>query len=161
MNFFNVPIDGSTRFDNAIMNTIEPFNYDEMIPYNHAYLSGFYAEKYDEEPENLYPEVSTRALNSARNVLRDDAKLYTSKIITSDSLAATEKNRDYALLPVWMVNVKYRDKMYIFAMNGQTGEFIGNIPLDKKKALFFTVIIFTLCMIIAIVISYFIFIGGN
>ncbi len=161
MNFFNVPIDGSTRFDNAIMNTIEPFNYDEMIPYNHAYLSGFYAEKYDEEPENLYPEVSTRTLNSARNVLRDDAKLYASKIITSDSLAATEKNREYALLPVWMVNVKYRDKMYIFAMNGQTGEFIGNIPLDKKKALFFTVIIFTLCMIIAIVISYFIFIGGN
>ncbi len=161
MDFSNVPIDGSTRFDNAIMNTIEPFNYEDMVPYNHAYLSGFYAEKYDEEPEKLYPEVSNRALNSARSVLRDDARLYTSKIITSDSLVAKEENKSYAMLPVWMVNVKYKDKMYIFAMNGQTGEFIGNIPLDVGKVILYTAIIFTICMILSIIASYIIFIGGN
>ena len=49
MNFNNVPVDGSTRFDNDIMNTIEPFDYKDLVPYNHAYLSGFYAEKYDQE----------------------------------------------------------------------------------------------------------------
>jgi hypothetical protein len=32
-----------------------------------------------------------------------------------------------------MVNVKYKDEYYLFAMNGQTGEFIGNMPIDKKK----------------------------
>ena len=32
-----------------------------------------------------------------------------------------------------MVNVKYKNKYYLFAMNGQTGEFIGNMPIDKKK----------------------------
>ena len=161
MDFSNVPIDASTRFDNAIMNTIEPFDYKDMVEYNHAYLSGFYAEKYDEDPEKLYPEVSDRTLTTARGVLRDDARMYSSKIITSDGLVAKGKNSEYALLPVWMVNVKYKDKMYIFAMNGQTGEFIGNIPLDTKKTIIYTIIIFTICMIISIAISYFIFIGGN
>ena len=46
------------------------------------------------------------------------------------------------MLPVWMVNVKYKDKMHIFAMNGQTGEFIGNIPLDVGKAFLYFFLIF-------------------
>jgi len=161
MNFTNVPVDASTRFDNEIMNTIEPFHYDELIPYNHAYLSGFYAEKYDEESEKVFPEASARTLNSARNVLRDDAKLYASKMIVSDGLQAKESQRIYALLPVWMVNVKYNNKMHIFAMNGQTGEFIGNIPLDKGKTFLYTILIFAISLAISIAISYFIYLGGQ
>ena len=33
------------------MNTLEPFNYEDLVAYNHAYLSGFYAEKSDENEE--------------------------------------------------------------------------------------------------------------
>ena len=162
MDFNNVPVDGSTRFDNKIMNTIEPFHYDELIPYNHAYLSGFYAEKYDEEAEKVYPEAQARALNSARDILKADARMYTSKIVTSDKLEAKEQNRQYAMLPVWMVNVKYKGKMHIFAMNGQTGEFIGNIPLSAKRTLIYTIITFVISLIICIVISYVVFkMGGN
>ena len=159
--FENVPIDGSSHFDNDIMNSIEPFSYEDLVPYNHAYLSGFYAEKYDEDGEKLFSEVSNRTLNTARNVLKDDAKLYLSKTIISDGLVASLKNQSYALLPVWMVNVKYKDKMYIFAMNGQTGEFVGNIPLDKGKAIIYIITIFIVTMIVCILISYLIFRGGS
>ena len=57
-----------------------------------------------------------------------------------------DKNTEfyYVLLPVYMVNVKYMGKMYTFAMNGQTGKFIGNIPLDKKKVLLTTIISFAI-----------------
>ena len=47
MDYSKIPVDGSTRFDDDIMNSIEPFNYKELEEYNHAYLSGFFAEKYD------------------------------------------------------------------------------------------------------------------
>ena len=40
----------------------------------------------------------------------------------------------YALYPVWLLNVKWNDKMYTFAMNGQTGKFVGDIPTETKKA---------------------------
>ena len=162
MDFDNVPVDGSTRFDNDIMNTIEPFHYEDLIPYNHAYLSGFYAEKYDEEGEKVFPEASKRALNSARELLKADARMYANKTVVGDSLQAKETHRTYALLPVWMVNVKYNGKMHIFAMNGQTGEFIGNIPLDKGKTLLYTIGLFALFLIISVALTYIAFkMGGN
>lgn len=38
----------------------------------------------------------------------------------------------YALYPVWLLTVKHKNKDYLFAMNGQTGKFVGNIPTDEK-----------------------------
>ena len=38
----------------------------------------------------------------------------------------------YALYPVWLLNTKWNGEDYIFAMNGQTGKFVGDLPLDKK-----------------------------
>ena len=38
-------------------------------------------------------------------------------------------------------------------MNGQTGEIVGNIPIDKKKAFIIFVSIFVLTFIIGVVIS--------
>jgi hypothetical protein len=29
---------------------------------------------------------------------------------------------------VWLFNTTYKDKKYTFAMNGQTGKFVGNLP---------------------------------
>ena len=52
------------------------------------------------------------------------------------------------LLPVWMLNIKYKDKIYTFAMNGQTGKLLGNIPIDKKKAVLIFVIMFILLTLI-------------
>ena len=161
MEFDKIPVDGSTRFDDAIMNTIEPFNYNELVPYNHAYLSGFFAEKYDTEGDKLLQEANKRALNSARTTLLNDAPKYTSNVISGDSLNAQEKNREYAMLPVWMVNVKYKGKNHTFAMNGQTGEFIGNIPLSGIRTLIYSIIIFIITLIVLLIISYLIYKVGN
>ena len=160
MEYHNIPVDGSSHFDNDIMNTLEPFEFNDLIPYNHAYLSGFYAEKYDEDGEKVFNEVSERAINSTRNYFQNEPKRYASKVVTSSTLTSEEEKKEYVLLPVWMVNVKYKDKMHIFAMNGQTGEFIGNIPLDKKKAVLYTILIFIVCMIALSILSYLIYLGG-
>ena len=60
-----------------------------------------------------------------------------------------------------MVNVKYKDKMYLFAMNGQTGEFIGDIPVDKNKAILYGIITFVITVILVIVISFLIYKWGD
>ena len=49
-----------------------------------------------------------------------------------------------------MVNIKFNDKFYTFAMNAQTGEFVGNIPVDKKRAVLYGLGI--LIVVIAIVV---------
>ncbi len=156
MNFEKVPVDGSTRFANDIMNSIEPFNYKELVKYNHAYLSGFYAEMYDVSNEESFKEAGARTLRSGQEIFLNSAPGYSAKIPFENNLTSKQTGKAYALLPVWMVNVKYKDKTYLFAMNGQTGKFIGNIPLDKGKVVLWSIGIFA---IILLVITLFIF-GG-
>ena len=38
------------------------------------------------------------------------------------------------LLPVWLLNTKYRGKTYTFAMNGQTGKMTGRFPICPKRS---------------------------
>lgn len=153
MKYNYIPVDGSTRFDNAIMNTLEPFDYSELVDYNHAYLSGFYAEIYDEDSEKVEVIAKNRAIASTREEIINDIGNYSTKVIKEESLNASSIDASYALLPVWMVNVKYNDKSYIFAMNGQTGEFIGDIPIDKKKEFRIAAMIFIISFVSIIIIS--------
>lgn len=162
MNFNGIPVDASTRFTDDIMNTIEPFDYKELTEYNHAYLSGFLAEKYDVEMDKAIQIASSRALESGKETIMNDSKYkYESIKIKQNNLTVQENTAKYILLPVWMVNVKYGNKMYLFAMNGQTGEFVGNIPLDVKKTILYTIMIFIICLILCILISYLMFTLGG
>lgn len=160
MEFKRVPIDGSTRFDNAVMNSIEPFNYDELEDYNHAYLSGFFAEKYDIDWEGTFNEAQERAYNSANEIVLNDVTGYTTKVVLNNNLKTNLTVKEYTLLPVWMLNVKYKDKYYIFAMNGQTKEFVGNIPIDTKKTIIFSIIVFISSFIVFVIGAYFMFLMG-
>ncbi len=160
MKYHLIPVDGSKRFDDAIMNTIEPFNYNELVTYNHAYLSGFLAEKYDFESKDAFEIAKKRALQSTMDEVKKTMNRYTGVVVKKNNLDIKEEKCDYALLPVWMVNVKYNGKYYLFAMNGQTGEFIGDMPISKGKVLAYSIAIFIICMLLFIGISYLIYIGG-
>ncbi len=161
MAFDKIPADGSTRFDDNIMNSIEPFDYKDLIDYNHAYLSGFYAEKYDVVSENVEEIVKKRAIESAKDKMLADCYGYTTKLVTSQNINPSIDKITYVLLPVWMVNVKYKNKYYIFAMNGQTGEFIGDIPLDKKKVIICSILLYVGIAMFILIMSYFVYLAGR
>ena len=141
VDFINVPVDGSKRFDNSIMNSIEPFDYNDMTKFNYSYLSGFLAEKYDVNKDEASVDAVNRVGSSYENVLRKDVTGYSTVTISSKSYNNKLNKINYVLLPVWMLNIKYKDKIYTFAMNGQTGKLIGDIPIDWKKAILYFIII--------------------
>lgn len=41
----------------------------------------------------------------------------------------------YVLLPVYLFNCKYAGKHYRYAVNGQTGEIVGEVPTGKKESM--------------------------
>lgn len=155
--FKNVPIDGSKRFPDDLMNTIQPYDYKEMTKYNHAYLSGFLAERYDVESEITKKTLEPQIINKTKEKFLDTANNYGVLTVKSNTLKEINHKVKYVLLPVYMVNVKYGGKMYTFAMNGQTGEFIGNIPINKKKAILIAIILFLITFLIIIAASKIIF----
>ena len=112
--------------------------------------------------EDAFSDAKTRTLNSTRDQVLASVVGYSSKSITSSDLNPTMTNCEYVLLPVWMVNVKYNGAYYLFAMNGESGEFIGDIPLDKKKGFFIGFLTFIISFIFIIIASYILFrLGGN
>lgn len=153
--FSHVPTDGSTRFDDAVMNSIEPFSYEELEDFNSSYLSGFLAEKYDVEKDVAKISSFERAKQSALDEVMRDIN-YSSFVSEAKEYTVTEEETIYALLPVYMVNIKYKDKFYTFAMNGETGKMIGNIPYSKSKALIYYLVLFVICFVILAVVTYFV-----
>lgn len=152
--FENIPNDGSVRFNDAVMNSVEPFDYKEMIDFSPSYLAGFLAEKYDVEKEDAKKITLERATNSTYDRLRSSVS-FASFIPKVKECTVKEESMDYVLLPVWMVNIKYKDKMYTFAMNGQTGKMIGDIPYSLKKAVILWVVLFVITFAITALITYF------
>ena len=151
--FDNIPVDGSKRFDDAIMNSVEPFDYKDLTEFAAGYLSGFLAEKYDIEKDEAKRITLKRAQTSATTNIRTTIP-YTSFIASESEALITKEEIDYVMLPVWMLNIKYNGKMYPFAMNGQTGKMIGDIPYSKGKAFLAFVIVFVIVFIITMIITY-------
>lgn len=156
MSLKKVPVDGATRFDNDIMNSIEPFNYQDLKEFSYSYLSGFLADKYDVKSEDAYKEALERSIKSTEEILKRDIRGYNSVIVNSNNITGENKDTKYCLLPVWMLNIKYKDKIYPFAMNGQTGKLVGDYPVDKKKA----VLLWIVVVVIVFLISFLLYVLG-
>ncbi len=149
--FEKVPADGSEKFDDDLMDSIEPFKLEELVPFNYSYLSGFLAEKYDVSAEDDENRANLRMNNSLKQSLTSTINgiLVTSK----EDIKCKIENVDYVLLPVWMLNTFIKDKAYTFAMNGQTGKIVGDIPISKGKAICFFLILAALGFGIAALIA--------
>ena len=133
MSFQNIPVDGSTKMADDLMESIEPFNFNEADDFQTAYFAGYLADKYDVDMEASIPRANERVKGSAENVLRDTVVGYASVTPQNSSVKVVKGTSKYALYPVWLLNTKYNNETYTFAMNGQSGKFIGNVPVDKNK----------------------------
>lgn len=132
-NFAAIPMDASTKIDDVTMESIEPFDQKDAVDFKTAYLSGFLADKYDVEPESGEARVKTRAGNTLDEMLQPTMSGYSSVVTSNKQLQVEHNKARYTLMPVWMLNTRYKDKVYTFAMNGQTGKMTGTLPIDKNK----------------------------
>ena len=137
LGFEHVPVDGSTKMADDLMESIEPFDFSEAVDFQTAYLSGFLADRYDVDAEQSIERANERIKKSTESAFADTVHGYSSVIPESSSVRLSEGKSKYALYPVWLLNTTYQNEKYTFAMNGQTGKFVGNLPVDKKKYWFF------------------------
>ncbi len=131
--FTGIPMDGSQKMEDAFMESIEPYDYGQMMPFDMAYLSGFFADKYDVPSETGESRIRERVDQSIQDQLQGTLLGYATVVPTSKQLNVRHSKARYVLLPVWMLNTKYKDNIYTFAMNGQTGKMTGAFPVCPKR----------------------------
>ncbi|WP_432643186.1 hypothetical protein [Acidaminococcus sp.] len=137
MTFHKIPVDGSSKMDDTYMESIEPFNYEEMVPFSPAYLTGFLADKYDVDAEASVPRADERVNRSALEVLQGTVTGYDRCSLQDSYIQKEDDHVAYALAPVWILTTRYQDKPYTFIMNGQTGKMVGTLPYDNQKSLLY------------------------
>ena len=133
MEFKNIPADGSSKMPDAHMDAIEPFDYSELQPFSVAYLPGYAAERYDVDAEACKSRATGRMETSVEEALANTVEGYDNVSTESKQVDATLESVSYALMPVWMLHTRWNNEDYLFAMNGQTGKFIGDLPIDSGK----------------------------
>lgn len=149
MEFSKIPVDGSEKMEDDLMESIEPFDFNEAVDFQTAYLAGYIADKYDVDEKSSEKRADYRIHCSAVEAMRDTFSYSYTTVSSpessvcsdnplngrSSSVSITEGKTNYALYPVWILNSTYKGKKYRFAMNGQTGKFVGNLPVNKTKAI--------------------------
>lgn len=153
MSFENVPVDGSTKMDDTMMESLEPFDEKEMQAFSMAYLSGYLADKYDVTAEDNMPHAEERMRGSVRIEMEKTLKEYDSFERQSESVQFSEGQVRYVLYPVWLLNTSWNGKTFHFGMNGQSGKFVGNLPMDKLKGALTFIITTILAAVISLLIG--------
>lgn len=130
--FEKVPVDASTRMPDGHMDSIEPYDYSDLKPFSTAYMPGFLADKYDVEASECGKRMEERCKRTLEDKITETVTGYDDKKVTEKKLTVKKGDTHYAMLPVWLLATKWNDQNYLFAMNGQSGKLVGDLPCDKK-----------------------------
>lgn len=131
--FKKIPVDASSKMPDDHMDSIEPFDYAQLRPFSTAYLPGYLADKYDVTIDDSRDRADTRCRETLAQALRDTVTGYGACVTEREDIALRRGKVHYALLPVWMLSTKWRGQDFLFAMNGQTGKLVGDLPTDRGR----------------------------
>lgn len=149
ISFDNVPVDGSSKMPDDLMESLEPFDHSQAVDFQTAYFAGYLADRYDVTAEESIERANQRIRKSTVDEFEKTVTGYDHVNLENANIQLSNGKTSYALYPVWLLNTTWRDKKYTFAMNGQTGKFVGDLPMDKGK--FFLHLFLTLIIIAAVV----------
>lgn len=130
--FEKVPVDGSSKMADDLMESLEPYDFSQAVDFQTAYLAGYLADKYDVTAQESIDRANQRIRTCTEQTFSNTVCGYTTVIPEHTNVKLSNGNAKYALYPVWLLNATWQGNSYLFAMNGQTGKFVGNLPMDKK-----------------------------
>lgn len=135
LGFDRIPTDASRNMPDDMMDSLEPFDYSQMQPFSTSYLPGYLADRSDVSIEESSERAKNRAVASAQNIAFMDARKgpYTSVLPFGSNVSFSKGEVHYALLPVYILKVAWNGKNYLYAMNGETGKFVGDLPVDRTR----------------------------
>ena len=157
--FENIPVDASKKMDDDLMDSLEPFKFEEKKEFITAYLSGYLADKYDVSAEEGVERANVRVKNSTSQTFLNTVKGYDRVQKENENIRLRDGSYKYVLLPMWILNTNWNGQKFVFGMNGQTGKFVGNLPMDKGKFWKYFFIYFLISFVICFAIAYFLLIN--
>lgn len=100
-------MDGSSKMADDLMESIEPYNFEDAVDFQTAYLAGYMADKYDVTAEQSIERANERVKQSTEDVFADTVTGYATVVPESTSIQLKNGKAKYALYPVWMLTTSW------------------------------------------------------
>ena len=150
--FDDVLVPATTSLPQERLDALEPWDLDQLKPYNPAFLSGFKAQRYQIDLSMGFERVRQLIVGVIQNDVRVD--------IGGDVQLIEELSTHYSgitfkhlLLPVYAGAYRFNGKVYQIVVNGRTGEIQGSRPYSFWKIAFLVVTILFLFLILLIIVN--------
>jgi len=132
VSFDDVTIGASKTISRAILDSLEPWDTQALLPFDEKYLSGFEAEEYTIGLDNGFEFAKAKMSYKIKKNIRYDIGGDQQQIqqINTRHDDVTYKN---VLFPVWTASFKWKNKEYYYAINAQSGKVVGERPYSTTK----------------------------
>ncbi len=144
----NSKIDGSSCLD------ICECNYSNLKEFDSNYLNDSVILFGDLDEKDICTKVSNLAVKTSLSMIRDNVQHDTKKL-GKNGLILDNFKRKRVLIPVYILNVKYDNKNYMYLMNGENGKSLINLTFGKIELAIVSLLIFGLIFLIAFLVAYF------
>ncbi len=142
----------SKKTDNPYVSKVSKFNFAKLRKYSPEFIAGFLAERYTVGLDDGW----TTAKAQIKAELIDEIGQMEKAKHNADGISSVKTSTSYAnvtfkyvLAPIWIAAFTFKDKVYNFVVNGQTGEVSGKSPVSPFKV--------AIAVAIALVVLYLIY----
>lgn len=155
VSFENVLINTSNNFKDDILEIIKPYNFKGLKQFNKDNYNDYLIEKNNKTQEDLIKEANETTKKYFKEEMKKDIKGFNKIKEIDSSINLYNLKVSFVLLPIWFLNIKYKNKTYTFAMNGQTGKINDNTPIDKKRIIFLWISTFVIVFALLLLLNLF------
>ena len=132
--FDDLQVSATNKLTKGLVDSLEPFALEKLVPYQPEYLSGFQAERYSVDVkagwEEAKAEINAHLHSLVRSSIHADE-------VRDINIFATYKDVAYKhfLVPVWLSSYLFKKKTYQVMINGENGKVVGKFPVSFWKVL--------------------------
>lgn len=154
VDYKNVLLNTFSGIDDKLFNNICECNYNNLKEFNiDLFKDSFYVVG-DIAINEIAEKGRQRILKYSVNVARESV-VHTLKKLEHDDLVASFSNTKEILVPVYILNISYKGKKYMYLMNGENGLSSFQIPFGILEMVLFGTFCFAILFFISFLIAYF------
>ena len=151
--FDDVLVTSGKTLTNDQMSNILPYNTNDSLVYDEAYLAGYNAEHYTVSLEDGWDLSKNKTDDLMKQSILNQYHYDVVRDYKQHSVYSNIKFK-YVLLPVWKSHYKYRNKDFYFIVNGSTGKVGGKMPVSFWKVSMTVLFVILIIALIVILFNY-------
>ena len=131
-NFIDVMTECSPHFNQKVLDKIRPFTLEKRANYDKSFLSGFSADSYDKDLNTGWNDTKYKIDSEIKRAILSKYSYDVVQSLNVDT-SYSDIKYSYMLLPVYVSGFRFKEKIYNFFVNGNTGKTYGKVPRSPIK----------------------------